>query len=126
MHYETLSLFQNPTAYLAWFLNRGALVLAAIVGFKFFRATRRTVWLLLAAAFLLLLALTAIDPLRHGLSLLPYAEVSDPVNLPPSTNGMTFSRTVFSRTFIPWDATSYVLAIALCLAWRQYERDNKA
>jgi hypothetical protein len=121
VHYEILSPLHSPFVYLVWFLNRGALVWAAVICFQFFRATRRTLWLALAVGVFFLLGLTLINPLKHGLPPLPYAEVSAPVDEPPSTDRLSFSRTVISRTVIPWDASSYILAVALYFAWRQYQ-----
>ena len=117
MHYEILSPLHSPGAYFAFVLNNGAIVIGVYVALRFFQATRRALWLVLAAAFLITPISSSIFALWHGIPLLPWAEVDPPQQLSDTGHGMSHGSIVYSRTYINWDYTKYLLAIALVSAY---------
>jgi len=117
VHYEILSPLHAPSAYFAYVLNNGSIVIGVYIALRFFQVTRRALWLALVAAFLITSVSSTIFALRHGIPLLPWAEVDPPKELRDTGAVMSHTSVVYTRTYIKWDYTEYLLAIALVSAY---------
>jgi len=124
VHYVTLSPLQAPTAYLVYVLNACAFVIGIGVCLCFFKASRRPLWLALAAAFLITPVMSVVHSLRSGLPPLPAAKETR-IPAPSAPPGMASGETVMRKTTVVWEPDMYLLAFALAFAWQQYRKATR-